>query len=222
MIHSMGGSTFLLKVPRVQLFDVWVEPEVVVRVQLQAGGAGLIFESGECRLKGSDLLQRLGLDKRFVLGFHTVLTWQPNTAAAAAPDAGPATTAGAASSNGNGGGGVVVAGGSAGEISAEAEVQVWSEVVGPFKIIPRALLEATGNTVLNALMKTLLPVFLRKLGDDYQKWSTSPEYRTRRAGISSQGGPAQAAAQQPQQQAGDGAQPGTAEAAAQQAAGRRP
>jgi len=31
------------------------------------------------------------------------------------------------------------------------------------------------------LVNTLLPLFLRKLGEDYTKWAAEPEYRQKRA-----------------------------------------
>jgi hypothetical protein len=36
------------------------------------------------------------------------------------------------------------------------------EVLGPFRILPREFLQATANTVLAGLMRTLLPIFTRK------------------------------------------------------------
>lgn len=92
-----------------------------------------------CRLKGSELLQQLKLDERFVLYFHTKLTWHS-----------PAAHPGDGGSNGNGNGSsngsssskrAAGAAGQQGSISAEADVQVWSEVVGPFQAIPRGILQ---------------------------------------------------------------------------------
>ena len=45
---------------------------------------------------------------------------------------------------------------------AESEVTVWSEVVPPFTLMPREALQAAGNTVLAGVMRTLLPLFLRR------------------------------------------------------------
>lgn len=82
------------------------------------------------RLRGSDLLNQLGLDRRFVLYFHTMLTWQPGSKAASMPGAAPSSSS--ALSNGSG----------MGAIHAKADVQVWTEVVGMFQAIPRPILEA--------------------------------------------------------------------------------
>jgi hypothetical protein len=188
MIQSLGGSSFLLKVPRVSLLNVWVEPEVVVDVR-QEGTLNLIFESGEARLKGSDLLQQLKLDERFVLYFHTKLTWHSPAAGAnsssSSNGSGAPATNGRAGTNGSGGSnssnGVAAGAPAQGSLSAQAEVQVWSEVVGPFQAIPRGILQGTGNAVMGALMNALLPIFLRKLAEDYLRWAGDPAYRARRA-----------------------------------------
>lgn len=177
MIHPLGNSAFLLKVPRVQLFDVWLEPEVTVHVRQQEGPVGLVFEAGECRLRGSDLLQRLGLDRRFALHFRTAVSWQPRPGNGGLTGGSSLAAAASALLPPLGGGGSA----GQGQISAEAEVVVWSEVAGPFQAIPRPMLQATGDAVLAALTQALLPVFMRKLADDYQRWAGSPQYRARRA-----------------------------------------
>ena len=51
---------------------------------------------------------------------------------------------------------------SAAEVQGHIDLDVYSEVLGPFKIIPRGVLEAGGNTVMGALVNNLLPVFLRR------------------------------------------------------------
>ena len=50
----------------------------------------------------------------------------------------------------------------AAEVQGHIELDVYSEVLGPFRIIPRGVLEAGGNTVMSALVNNLLPVFLRR------------------------------------------------------------
>ncbi|EFN52028.1 hypothetical protein CHLNCDRAFT_54801 [Chlorella variabilis] len=163
MIKALGGSSFLLKVPRMTLFNVWVEPEVVVSVRVADGSPGVIFEAGECTLRGSDLLNQLGLDRRFVLYFHTMLTWQPGSKAASMPGAAPSSSS--ALSNGSG----------MGAIHAKADVQVWTE--------------GTGNTVVGALLQALLPIFMNLLAEDYKRWSTDAAYRARRAAAPRQAAP---------------------------------
>ena len=72
-----------------------------------------------------------------------------------------------------------------GEIGAAASVDVWCEVISPFHLMPRNVLESTCNTVMSGMVNTLLPVFLRQLAADYQKWATDAAYRAQRAARSS-------------------------------------
>ena len=96
------------------------------------------------RLKGSELLQSLELDKRFVLYFHTALTWQPSGGGGGG--GGSSSANGGHGSNGGGGnGGGAVAAAGQGSINAMADVQVWSEVVGPFRVIPRPMLQVSSG-----------------------------------------------------------------------------
>lgn len=43
------------------------------------------------------------------------------------------------------------------------------------------LRQASCNVVMNGLVSSLLPLFIRKLGDDYQRWATDAKYRADRA-----------------------------------------
>ena len=45
-------------------------------------------------------------------------------------------------------------------------------------------MQGTGNAVMGALMTTMLPVFMRKLSDDYVRWAGDAAYRARRAAAS--------------------------------------
>ena len=54
---------------------------------------------------------------------------------------------------------------------------MWCEVVPPFNLMPREFLEASCNAVLATTTSLLLPVFLRRLAQDYQKWAADPAYR---------------------------------------------
>lgn len=171
MIKPLGGSRFLLTVPRIQLFNVWLEPIVQVEVRHGSGADSVTIQAVSCSLNGSDLVQNLGLDKRFVLKFNTVLTWDSPASrmpAAGSPEADAAALSPAADAK-------------PGVIFSELQLQVWSEVLPPFTLLPREVLEGTANAVLGGLVSALLPVFVRKLGSDYERWATDPEYRARRA-----------------------------------------
>ncbi len=75
-----------------------------------------------------------------------------------------------------------------GTIFADLDLHVWCEVIPPFNLLPRqGVLEPTANTVLGTLVNGLLPVFVRKLGADYERWAMDDGYRDRRAALSSAG-----------------------------------
>lgn len=41
---------------------------------------------------------------------------------------------------------------------------MWSEVIGPFRFMPRGFLESSGNAVMGALVRGLLPPFMTRCG----------------------------------------------------------
>lgn len=58
---------------------------------------------------------------------------------------------------------------------------VWCEVIPPFNLMPRQLLEGTCNAVLAGVVNSLLPLFMRRLAADYEKWVDDEGYRRERA-----------------------------------------
>lgn len=185
MIKPLGGRRFALCVPRVELLGVWVEPLVEIRAIHHA--SYVLLKAANCRINGSDLVSRLNLDQRFCVEFQTTLTWMPapatlqQNAAAAAPvplqngqDSSwlqwPFSWQGSSESEPW-----------QGRVKAEAKLDVWSEVLTPFNLMPRPLLQSSGSAVMAALIRSLLPLFVRKLTEDYRKWATEPDYRRRRA-----------------------------------------
>lgn len=168
MIKPLGSRQFLLAVPRIQLFNVWLEPVVEVVVRHADGTSKVIIEAVSCQLKGSELIQSMGLDRRFVLNFTTELTWDsPASRTTGGASRGPAPASQQALHHGT--------------IFAQLQLDVWCEVIPPFSLLPRDVLEGTGNAVLSGLVSALLPVFVRKLGSDYERWASEPAYRARRA-----------------------------------------
>lgn len=59
--------------------------------------------------------------------------------------------------------------------------QVWCEVIPPFNLMPRSFLESTVSAVLSGVVNSLLPMFLRRLAEDYTNWAADPDYRLERA-----------------------------------------
>jgi hypothetical protein len=59
--------------------------------------------------------------------------------------------------------------------------QATVQVVSPFNLLPRSLLVATCNGVVRTVMNTMLNIFVAKLTQDYQLWSSDAAYRAERA-----------------------------------------
>jgi len=55
-----------------------------------------------------------------------------------------------------------------GSMTGSASIEVFCEVIPPFQLMPRDVLEGSCNAVLGGLVKSLLPVFMRQLAADYQ------------------------------------------------------
>ena len=68
-----------------------------------------------------------------------------------------------------------------GQISGRLQLDVWSEVIPPFNMMPREVLQGSCNVVMRGLVGSLLPLFVRRLAEDYKKWATDPQYRRERA-----------------------------------------
>ena len=68
-------------------------------------------------------------------------------------------------------------------MSVQTEVSVWCEVLPPFNLMPRSLLSGACNAVLRRAVPALLVAFVRQLAADYDRWSSEPEYRARRAAL---------------------------------------
>ena len=47
-------------------------------------------------------------------------------------------------------------------LQGDAQLDVWSEVVPPFHLMPRFMLESTSNAVMGALVSNLLPRFMER------------------------------------------------------------
>lgn len=191
LIQPLGGSAFLLRVPRITLFGAWLEPEVVVEVWQGEAPARVVILATSCRLSGSEVVQAMRLDSRFNLHFQLELTWctafdddlaqqqQPPQRDAAPGGTIPAATTPAAAVPTAAA--LTAATAPRGQIHGDLQLAVWSEVIPPFHLMPRQALEAGGNAVLSGMMATLHPVFLRRLADDYSHWARDEGYRRRRA-----------------------------------------
>jgi len=167
MIKPLGGANYALHVPRVQIFSEWVEPVVQVNVSTTDGPEGptVVIRAVNWAIRGSPLVEDLGLNRRFSLEFATILGWTPAAAAAG-------------TSNGNGSS---VARVGTGTLRGRCNLDVYAEVIGPFRFMPRVVLQTGGNAVMSALVNALLPMFMKRLSADYERWAADPKYRAQRS-----------------------------------------
>lgn len=154
-IERLGGDLFRLSVPRIEFFDVWIEPELEVSVRLikQAGHAPkVLMQSQKTVIRGSEWIEKFNINNRFTSAFRAELKWQ------ACPHPG----------------------GGAGRLMVKTGTEVYCEVFPPFNVVPKPTLESSCNAVLNTFVPALVKLFLSKLADDYSKWSSDAAYREER------------------------------------------
>jgi len=70
-LEKQSEDLFTLLVPELQLFNVWLRPHVVSKVEVTPDG--VLIEAVECRLDGSPEVQRLDLNSKFELSVKVVL-----------------------------------------------------------------------------------------------------------------------------------------------------
>lgn len=70
-LEKQSEHLFSLLVPELQLFNVWLRPHVVSRVEVTLDG--VIIEAVECRLDGSPEVQRLDLNSKFELSVKVII-----------------------------------------------------------------------------------------------------------------------------------------------------
>lgn len=167
MIKPLGNNCFLLDVPKLEFFNIWVQPQVVTEVTThsesspRSGDAHVLIKGMSCTLNGSPWIQQMKLNDKFHLHFSTKLTWKCLSVATE-------------SSNNN-----AVEQRQA-VITGALELEVLTEVIPPFNALPVSILESTCNTVLGGLTRTLLPIFVKKLAEDFKRWQVDEKYRQRR------------------------------------------
>ena len=158
MIQPMGGNKFKLVVPRVTLFSLWLEPTVDITVSEPSPyNPRVLLTSEACRLAGSELIHRMQLNDRFVLKFATELTWESSEESSTESFGDMSLENSPFEGKGS--------------ITGNLELEILTEVIRPFHLMPRSVLEGTCNAVLKGVISTLLPMFVRRLANDYEIWA---------------------------------------------------
>ena len=112
----------------------------------------VVVKSDRCTLLGSDaLIERIGLNDAFEFSVTATMTWTDDGAADART------------------------------IDCDTSLAVDVAPPGPFRAMPRAILERTGNAVMRVATDQVLRGFLRTLVQDYDLWGSDAAYRERRA-----------------------------------------
>ena len=135
---------------------VEASPEVLARVSTEPDR--VVIRSEACTIAGSPLVDSLRLNERYDFFVETTFTWQPEDRTATGEEA----------------------------IYSRTEIRVDVRPPGPFKVVPRWILEAVGNRVMSLALSGLQTTFVANLGDDYVRWATSEAYRSERARIASE------------------------------------
>jgi len=150
-IQRLGPNLFELKGPRMEFFNIWVEPRLRVTVTQDLGDEDTLpsvtLSSDTAEVDGSDFVR--SLNSKFNIGWTTKLTWK------AAP-------------------------GSKGEISGDAKLNLDTEVIAPFSLMPRPAFNASVQAVLDSMLPPVLGIFMSRLGQDYTKWASDSDYRAAR------------------------------------------
>ncbi|GBF87308.1 hypothetical protein Rsub_00019 [Raphidocelis subcapitata] len=181
----LNGNTFRLAVPAVNILGAQLRPLVDVTVSTTPDA--VVLRGARCRLRGSGAFA--SLDEKFSMEFETSITWAGCEGQPAAPGA-PAGSgrrawrslrSGIGQWAAGGGGGGDSSGDGSGVMTGTTSVEVYCEVVPPFNLMPREAMEGSCNAVLGGLVRSLLPVFMRQLAADYQRWAVDEAYRRERA-----------------------------------------
>lgn len=167
LITSTGSDSFDFSVPKLEFFNEWIKPSVQAKV-VQTGNRVQI-RTQKAEMDVSKLIASFNLDQRWFMVFEATLTWEN--------DAGESeeTLRGFGRMSGNGS----ESWGRSGMIHGRSRVDVWCEIAPEFSIL-RELLQNACNLALAALMRTLMPVFMTKLAEDYTKWASDENYRKER------------------------------------------
>jgi hypothetical protein len=156
-ISSLDQSHIELVIPRIQLFDVWLQPKA--QAELRTFPEKIVFASRteNCRLEGSHHVQQFKLEERFNLCVNMQFTWSN-------------ISSGTGTSGGEGNP-------STSTIFAEGNMELEVDIPPPFSFIPRLVLQSTANTALSASFSLILTSFVNRLAQDYSAWAQNPQLR---------------------------------------------
>jgi len=151
-ITRVGRNDFKLAVPRIEFFDIWIEPVLEVTVEFEEAADAppkVVMRAKRCNISGSRWIEDMRINDKFEMDFRAELRWK----AAAGSCGGP------------------------GKLFCKTALEVYCEALQPFAVLPRPTLEGSCNAVLSTFGPSIMRLFLEKLSQDYHRWSRDSSYR---------------------------------------------
>lgn len=204
-VTRTSDTEFRFTGPRLDFLKMaWIQPIMEV-VGVVTPNENVKLTSDKFYLIGSDFVKRTRFNDRVAVYYDTKMTWHSRGPVPLAElesfksgeteSVGPEET-GSRSDNKRSPKDAVPSG----EIFVEVNMDVWSEVVGPFKVVNRDALQKISQAAVKPFIKPLLRAFSSQLEKDYKKWCTDAEYRQQRVDDAAAKRAQRAAANQPSAQ----------------------
>jgi len=152
-IRRIGDNLFILDVPRLSIFSIWLKPSMTVTVDPDSAAGCVKLTATNCTIRGSPLIESLNINQAFVVEMQTYLNYLKEPSEFGAPSE---------------------------YLQAVADITVTTENLAPFKLIPHSVLSSTATSVVSALLGSMLRIFINKLAADYTRWSCDAAYREER------------------------------------------
>ncbi|KAG1671178.1 hypothetical protein FOA52_010114 [Chlamydomonas sp. UWO 241] len=172
-ISKVDDSRVELVVPRISLFDVWLQPSAIAALSLSNGLLEFTSMTDYIKLEGSSHVKQFKLDERFNLDVRIAITW---------PNGGKASSSSASSGSDS-------EAGRRATIEAVGDLLIEVDIPPPFSFMPKGVLTTTGNAAMAVTNGLILDAFCKSLAADYTTWSGDGKLReARRLQSSSSGG----------------------------------
>eukprot|EP01024_Parvocaulis_polyphysoides_P034923 TRINITY_DN30923_c0_g1_i1.p2 TRINITY_DN30923_c0_g1~~TRINITY_DN30923_c0_g1_i1.p2 ORF type:complete len:258 (+),score=14.64 TRINITY_DN30923_c0_g1_i1:205-978(+) len=160
LISYYGGNKFSLRVPRIDIFNLWVEPRIDMEVDVN--NDRVLAKAYNCVVDGPPVIQ--SINSKFCFKLTLKITHVP---------ARELQLQLRNSQYGNNQFGY-------GQMKGDLRLDVWCENVPPLTIFPDELVQGSVNLALDQGVNTMLNIFLERLGRDSEVWQKSPAYRQER------------------------------------------
>jgi hypothetical protein len=140
-ISTVDKQTIELVVPRIALFDVWLQPRAQCKLVVFDQRIEFTSTTDSCKLDGSSHVKDFKLDERFDLNVLMKFDWK-NTR-----DSNPRKL-----------------------IRAQGDISIEVDIPPPFSFVPKPVLTSTANAALGGVISIILQAFVSKMAEDYGRW----------------------------------------------------